>query len=341
MADEFDSFNDLDDFEMEEPTDFNEVMDAFLDDSSTFPPRYLSRLSGLEGLELEQLIETWPQASQTRRERLLEDLEALAEVIFHLDFDHIFQLGLNETNSHTRQLAIRALWECPDEDLIPVFTKFLLSDPENDVRAAAARGLGKFIYLAEIEEIDFAFATTIPNQLVEVFHGGAAEVIQRGVLEALGYCSTARVGNLIEAAFEKDREDWLVSALVAAGRSGDEQWIPQVVENLNHEATDVRLAAVESAGWIGAQEAATHLLHLIDDPEEEIKFAAIWSLSEIGGLDARAALEALMKNAEDDEEIELIGEALENLDFTEMAINFDLFDLSEEDLNEMLDDTDD
>ena len=56
--------------EYEELADINEVIDALLDSESTLPPRYLYRLSGLEGLELEQFIETWLDMDATRRERL-------------------------------------------------------------------------------------------------------------------------------------------------------------------------------------------------------------------------------------------------------------------------------
>jgi hypothetical protein len=63
-------------------------------------------------------------------------------------------------------------------------------------------------------------------------------------------------------------------------------------------------------------------------------------LSEIGGLDARAALEGLLKNSRDDNEIEFLEEALENLDFNEVNLDFELFDLSEEDLEEMIDEAD-
>jgi HEAT repeat protein len=337
MHDEFD-LDDLDD--MEEPIDFNEVMDAFLDDEVTFPPRFLYRLSGLEELELEQFIETWPQGSPIRRERLLEDLEALTEDAYHLDFDQIFRLGLKETSAHTRQVAIRALWECPEPDLIPELSALLIDDPEADVRAQAARGLGRFIYLAETDEIDPSHGIRLVSQLTGLYNSDIPDVVRLGILEALGFSDSNQVNKLIENAFEQDREDWIVSALIATGRSANEQWIPQVIENLNHDSDAIRLEAVQASGLLGAQQAATHLLHLIDDPEEEIKFAAIWALSEIGGLDARAALEALAKNAEDEDEIELISEALENLNFTEMAIDFDLFDLSEDDLSDMLDNDD-
>ncbi len=343
MSDDFDLY---DPDEMEEPIDFNEVMDAFLDDETTFPPRYLSRLSGLESLELDQFIDTWSNASQPRRNRLLEDLEVLADDLLHLDFDQIFRLGLNETSAHTRQLAIRALWECPDTDLIDKFTSMLLDDPETDVRAQAARGLGRFIYRAEIEEINPALGGKIADQLLTLFRADPPEALKRGILEGIGFSSDPQVTKLIESAFDMEQEDWLVSGLIAAGRSANDQFIPQVIEHLNHDSPDVRREAVEASGLLSAQQAATHLLHLIDDPEEEIKFAAIWALSEIGGLDARAALESLIKNAEDEDEIEFIADAMENLDFTEMALNFDLFDLSEDDLIEddltnMLDDTDD
>ncbi|MFN2145141.1 MAG: HEAT repeat domain-containing protein [Anaerolineales bacterium] len=348
MSDDFDLY---DPDEMEEPIDFNEVMDAFLDDENTFPPRFLTRLSGLESLELDQFIDTWPNASQMRRERLLEDLEVLADDLLHLDFDQIFRLGLNEASAHARQVAIRALWECPDTDLIEKFTALLLDDPETDVRAQAARGLGRFIYWAEIEEINPALSGKITEQLLSVFKADPPEALQRGILEGIGFGSDPKATKLIESAFDREQEDWLVSGLIAAGRSANEQFIPQVIEHLNHDSPDVRREAVEASGLLSAQQAATHLLHLIDDPEDEIKFAAIWALSEIGGLDARAALESLIKNAEDEDEVEFIADALENLDFTEMSLNFDLLDLSEDefseddlledDLTDLMDDTDD
>ena len=102
-------YNDLEDFEEEEPIEINEVIDALLDEDATFPPRYLYRLSGLEDPDLEQFTGNWTQVTQTRRERLLEDLEVLADSTTYLDFDEIFHLGLNETSAHAR-LKRPAVW---------------------------------------------------------------------------------------------------------------------------------------------------------------------------------------------------------------------------------------
>lgn len=326
----------------EEPVDMNEVIDAFLDADSIFPPRYLYRLSGLEGLDLEQLIEAWPEAAAARRERLLEDLEILADTTPHLDFDNVFKLGLKAASPHVRRLSIRGLWESEDPAIAHLLLEMLELDPELDVRVQAARGLGKFIYLGEMEEIDPELSEQITERLLEIAHSDAPESMRRAALESVGFSSRVEVTKLIEAAANKDKEDWLISALVAIGRTANSQWAPTVIENFNHDSPEIRLEAAQAAGLLASQSAATHLLHLIDDPEQEVRQAAIWALSEIGGLDARAAIEGLLRNANDDEDIDFLDEALENLDFTEMVINFDLLDLSEDDISdEPEDDIDD
>jgi hypothetical protein len=331
-------YNDLEDFEEQETIEINEVIDALFDEESTFPPRFLYRLSGLEGPDLEHFTKAWPDVAQTRRERMLEDLEVLGDRTTYLDFDEIFLLGLNETSAHARQLSIRGLWESENPTVARKLVDLMTLDPNMDVRAQAARGLGKFIYMGELQELNPALFTRITDELIQTWRKDTAEDLRRGALESLGFCSRAEVNELIETAYNQNREDWLISALIAIGRSANDQWLPQVVESLNHDSPEVRLEAAQAAGLLAGQSAATHLLHLIDDPEENVKQAAIWALSEIGGLDARAALEGLLKSATEDDEIEFLEDALENLDFTEMSISFDLFDLSEEDLDEMIED---
>jgi HEAT repeat protein len=324
--------------EYEEPADINEVIDALLDSESTFPPRFLYRLSGLEGLELEQFNETWPEVDAARRERLLEDLEILADTATHLDFDQIFILSLGDASAHARQISIRGLWESDQPSVARRMLEMLERDPEMDVRIQAARGLGKFVYLGEMEELSQNLFDQITDQLLALADSDEPEGMRRAALESLGFCSLPAVNILIEAAANQDKEDWLISALIAIGRSANIEWSPVVIENLNHDSPQVRVEAAQAAGLIASQSAAEHLLQLIDDPEPEVRQAAIWALSEIGGLDARAAIEGLLRNAADEEEIELLEDALENLDFTEMAINFDIFDLSEEDLSDMIED---
>jgi HEAT repeat protein len=321
----------------EEKIDFNEVIDALLDSSNTFPAKFLSRLSDLEDMELEQLTETWPKCTLLRRERLLEDLEQLADSSYIVNFDQVFKLGLEDENPQVRLIAIRGLWENDDLSTAITLMKILNTDPDPDVCAQAVNGLGKFVFLGELEELDKGLAKQITQILIDVCNSEEPEIIRRRAIEALGFSSHPQAAALIETAYNKKKENWLVSALIAMGRSANNQWVPQIIENLSHEDGEIRLEAAQSAGLLGAQETTSHLLQMIDDPEEDVKLAAIWALSEIGGMDARAALEGLLKNSRDENEIEFLEEALENLDFNEVNLGFEIFDLSEENLEEMID----
>lgn len=320
----------------DEQIDFNEVIDALLDSSSTFPPRLLYQLSGLESLDLEQLTETWNEIDPLRRQRLLEDLEVLADSNYRVNFESVFKLGLGDSASQSRRVSIRGLWENEDSDFAATLISILIDDPDPDVRAEAANGLGKFVYLGELDEIEEDLYTGIKSQLFEVIEGSHPDVIRRRALEAIGFSGEKQASILIEEAYNTDKEDWLISAIIAMGRSADTQWVPQIIENLPHENEQIRLEAAQAAGLLSAQETVPHLLQLIDDPEDDVRKAAIWSLSEIGGMDARAALEGLLKISNDEELMDFLEEALENLDFSESQLDFDFYNLSEEDLEEMI-----
>lgn len=324
----------------ENEVSFSEVIAALLDTEGIFPPQMLYRLSGLEGKELAHIADTWPQIAVMRRQHLLEDLETLADANYLVSFEEIFKIGLGDEAPHCRKIAIRGLWEYENDDLAPKFIHLLNDDPDSSVRAQAANGLGKFVYLGEMEEIEDALYDEVLALLISTINSSQPEEIRRQALEAAGFSSDSRVSTLIEAAYNKDREDWTISALIAMGRSADNQWVPQVIENLLHESSQIRLEAAQAAGLLAAQETVSHLLQLIDDPENDVREAAIWSLSEIGGMDARAALEGLLKVSKDEEEIDFLEEALDNLDVSEAQIEFDILNLSEEDLEEMLDEDD-
>ncbi|MBA4400239.1 MAG: hypothetical protein C0396_10315 [Anaerolinea sp.] len=64
--------------------------------------------------------------------------------------------------------------------------------------------------------------------------------------------------------------------------------------------------------------------------------AAIWSLSKIGGEKVRDTLEKALDDSEDDDEIEMLEDALENLQFTEGFNQFGLIDYEPENEEEII-----
>jgi len=140
------------------------------------------------------------------------------------------------------------------------------------------------------------------------------------------------VATLIESAFRREDPDWQASALAAMGYSSDSRWEDHVLSKLLDENRMVRLSAVEAAGELGLVSAREILLKTLEDEEDdELASSAIWSLSQIGGDDARVYIESLLDQTDDQEQIEFLEEALDNLAFTEDLSKFDLLNLDVDD----------
>lgn len=309
----------------------NLIIDALLNSSNPFPAKYLYRMSDLGGEELFKLKNIWPQIETQRRLRLIEDLEVLEESNFLVSFISIFKLGLLDSQAEIRLVSIRALWECEDTTIIPQLIQILKNDESIPTRAQAASGLGHFVLLGEIGKLQENLYSNIIDTLLEVIEDKSLSQIGQYAMESLGFSSHPKIPQLIEEAYDSGDEDWLASSLVAMGRSDDEQWHPMVVDNLDHNDVKVRLMATQAAGKLAIPDSIPLLFHLLGDEDDEIQMAAVWSLSEIGGDDVRETLENLLEDTEDEEAVELIENALENLIFNEDLQEFNFMDFSPDD----------
>lgn len=320
---------------------FEDVLDAYLDTDTPFPPRFLYRLSDLGRADLSALQQVWSKAPSWRRQALLEDIETLGENDYLLSFENLAQYALQDSEASVRLPAIRVLSEYENPSYANRFISLLETDPDTEVRAAAASALGYYIYLGELEELDPLKKNEVEACLLKIYHGKHADLIRRRALEALGYTSLEEIQPLIQQAYVSENRDWKASALFAMGRSASEIWLPQVLESLDSRLPQIRAEAARAAGELEAHSAVPRLLELLDDPDEDVMTAAIWSLSQLGGEGVGDALVRLLKRTEDEELIEWIDSALENLAFTEGVQAFEMLDLSEEDLeDEELDDDD-
>lgn len=82
---------------------------------------------------------------------------------------------------------------------------------------------------------------------------------------------------------------------------------------------------------------ADQIIERINDPDEDVRSAAIWSLSQIGGEGVHELLEELYDDTDDEEELEFLEAALDNLAFTQDVGQFSLLDVSDLDEDEPLD----
>jgi HEAT repeat protein len=234
-----------------------------------------------------------------------------------------------------RLTAVRSLWPSEQSTLVPQLFDLLDHDDNPEVRAQAAAALGRFVYLGEVGKIPEATLKQIEDKLMNALDSDKNELVERRALESLGYSSRPEVPNLIEDAYESDDDEWIASALFAMGRSADDRWAPLVIERLDDTAVELSREAARAAGELELGEALPALVHLLQDEDSELRLAAAWSLSQIGGNGVADALEELLERTEDEDDIDLIENAIENLAYTQEMSGLNLLDFSPEDLNDM------
>ncbi|MBI5962718.1 MAG: HEAT repeat domain-containing protein [Chloroflexi bacterium] len=326
---------------MAEPISFQSILDHLLDSKKDIPQAHLNLYSDLDPKSLRLFLDVWPSVKPTRKLLLLDGL------LTHFDSDNIVsyeEIGralLNDLDGEVRARAIRLLSESDDPKLVGTLTNILLNDADLAPRLEAALLLGEFILLGELESIKAELQRKAEDALIAIIRSDENPSLRKACLEALGYSSRPEIVSLIESAFQREDPTWVATALLAMGRSHDERWNDDVVSMLLDEEPLIQTAAAQAAGELAIQEAGPILLKLLLEDEEvddDVITASIWSLSQIGGDDARIYLLNLIEQTEDEDLVEYLEDALENLDFTEELNKFDLLSLDadgDEDLEEI------
>ncbi|MFW9925064.1 MAG: HEAT repeat domain-containing protein [Candidatus Thorarchaeota archaeon] len=312
------------------PIPFQQIIKALLNDEKPFPTRYLYPLSDISPEDVATLKRTWPKISLQRRQAFMDDVQQFNEDDFLLNFIDIGLLAIHDPDPHVRLMAVLILAEYEGSDLVPLFLNAAENDSQVDVRAASAAALGKLVQQGELDGLPAATLKKVESCLLRILDGQDAKQVRLSALEALGYSSMDEANEYIKNAFLSGDDEWVSSALIAMGRSYNEKWNSNVISMLQDSRSSVRLEAVRAAGELEIPEAASILIDLLQDNEVSVHQAAIWSLSQIGGNNLRDLFDSMLEVSEDDEDVDLLEAALENLEFTEGFSDLSLFDLDED-----------
>jgi hypothetical protein len=313
---------------------FENVVNSLLDENAPFPARYLYRLSDLEDEDLQVVKQNWRSIPLWRRRALMEDLQMMVEKDMMLSFESVGRLAMSDDDPKVRYGAIETLIanECESTDLIGTYLKLMENDPDQRVRAIATSALGQFVYLDEMDTRQPEMKRELEDRLLAVAQNSNNPDVKRCALEAIGYSTREEVTPLIEAAYNINDSQQQASALIAMGRSGNDRWKPQVMAMLTHPNPNVRTEAARAAGELSISEARSNLFDLVDDANQDVYMAALWSLSQIGGKGVRKVIQERIAVAEENDEIEFLESALDNLDFNEGIHEMNLIGLDEEDI---------
>jgi hypothetical protein len=99
------------------------------------------------------LAEGWSRIPTEGRIAILERAADLAEANVELDFTALGLVGLDDPSAEVREKAVHALWESHTRDLPLRLSELVVSDENAGVRAAAARGLFRYVEAFALEQL--------------------------------------------------------------------------------------------------------------------------------------------------------------------------------------------
>lgn len=280
----------------------------------------LKFLSDLGSEDRATLREVWPTLPLDRRRRIADALVVIIEDNIDFDFRHVFLTALEDVDPHVRRSAIEGLVEDTSSLLMGRLIKMLRNDPDEDVREATATALGRFTYLAECNKLN-GHADPLRSALMESANDKAEESdVRRRAVESLGYLhGDDDVKQLVADQYRQSGRH-AESAVLAMGRSMDNQWSPIVLHELRSERPAMRYEAAHAAGEMTLEDALPQLARMVDDNDTEVRLAAIWALGQIGGKPAAEALNQVLQNG-DPAMKEAAQEALQEIAFSANPLN--------------------
>ncbi len=312
--------------------------------ADTNQPLDLAALNGLSNArkpDAARFAALWPTIPVERRRELMKALGALSMESFEVEFTPLYRAALHDSDAVVRVSAINNLWESESEEFIPPFLQFLTTDADTEVRAAAATGLGKYMFLAEMEELDEEPAERVREALLATIRSKTEdELVRRRAIEAISFLDGDEVRAIIENAYNDPSEEMQASAVFAMGRNLDPYWSGTVLLELQNANPRIRQQAAWASGELELKQAVPLLVPLLDDKDRDVLLNTVHALGQIGGPVAQRALE-LVADSDDEELAETATDALDELIFQSgdadwLEVDFNAAALGEDEDDEFL-----
>jgi len=304
------------------PSRIEEAIAHLADSGKPLLSTKLTDLSDLSPEEVKLFEQAWATIEPGRQRQIISRLVELAEEDAKLDFGSIFRNRLSDQDAKVRSKAIEGLWESADSSLITPLINMLEQDTSEEIQAAAATALSKFVMLAELKKLRPGYKSKIEQVLLSVIHDESKSVeVRRRALEAVAPLSLPRVKRAINEAYKSNNPKLKISAIYAMGKSCDPSWLTILLKELASTDAEMRYEACGACGELGEGEAVPYLIELVNAPDTEVQLAAIQALGKIGGTEAEECLKQCLNNPN-----ELIQQAAEQA-LSELGVDEDPFSL--------------
>ncbi|MBD2481859.1 phycobilisome degradation protein NblB [Planktothrix sp. FACHB-1365] len=183
----------------------------------------------------------------------------------------LIQIPIKDSNSRVRYAAVSQMATLGEQNLemaYEILRHHLLNDPEVDVQAAAADGLGALKFQNAFDDLQTVYNTT------------SEWLLKLSIVAAVGGIEEPRAFELLEQALQDENTLIQTVAISALGELGDHRAIPLLVPFVTNSDWQVRYRVVQALVRLGGSEAETLLRQLAED---EVEIVAQEAKSPVGG----------------------------------------------------------
>ena len=295
---------------------FQELIETIADPSAPLADAPFHEASDPSPGELAEFVQVCDTLNEDRRCEVIAVMVQQAEDNLELDFTAIFRQCLKDYDDRMVQLGVEGLWEMEDRWLIAELVGLLRSERGPQVRATSAVALGKFPILAQEGKLQPQDGELVYRILMDFLEDDIEDLeVRRRCLEAVAPFNTEEVQDYIRWAYDGDEEDLRSSSIYAMGRTGEAEWLPTLLDELENPDPAVRYEAANACGELAHEDATPRLVELLrGDDDSEVRMACIASLGKIGGALARRALIDCVREG-DSAMSDAAHNELENLEF--------------------------
>ncbi len=252
-------------------------------------------LSDLSGDDLALLEARWPLVDPEIRVSVVREAFDISLEDYRMQFGRLFLFATGDPDPRVRQQAIAALQYEEDPAAAERLLAILRDDPSDDARSEAARSLGPYVMLAEWEELPPDLAERLSQTLFAIAEDEQESwhVRRRAAESVAAFGPSSRVNSLVQRLYDEDEMGLRASALYAAGRGNQRDWLMVAIEEFENDDAEIRFEAARATGMFEDVDALPGLSELARlDEDVDVRHAAIAAIGSIGG---QGAIRILMR----------------------------------------------